>query len=206
MITVTLIDETSFPRTTSSLLLDSATVLNIFAFNLDELPKFAKVGDVLRAHRVTVQKWKEGIQLLSASKAKSSFVTFREREQDHEETIPASTEWEISSTAKNNYTFTLKDYERFLELWSWGQRQLSLKPFNYAGITTAAATITSSQQITVSISSLDITPNSSELNVINGDLIAMVTAILPIPPGASSNSPKGCLRLWDGTGPSLSDP
>lgn len=176
----------------------SPITLVIFGLTLESLPQFTVVGDILRAHRVKVQRWQDNIQLVAQSRGHSSFITFRIQPTITGDAEEEETRWELHSTSKHSYTFTISDYQRCRQLWYWGQRQLSFHP-----LLSSSSNDTPQQQI-LSIHSLDIA--TAENTKIHGDLIAMVTAILPTPPDkVTSTSPKGCLRLWDGTGPSLSD-
>jgi len=205
MTTVALIDESSFDG--PNIISDKVVTMNIFATEIDRLPKFARAGDVLRAHRVDVQRWKDEIQLLGRARSNSSFVVVRKKydlfepttdndaDSDEDEEL-ANERWEQMSTAKQHYSFSAQDQSRCRKLWYWGQRQLSLYPVYSA-------------KEQVSLASLDIDVESDKLFAVDvcGDLTAMVTAIIPVPNDKKSPStPHGYLRLWDGTGPSLSDP
>jgi hypothetical protein len=186
----------------------SPITLIIFGLTQQALPQFTVVGDIIRAHRVRVQTWLDSVQLVAQSRGHSSFITFRI--QPTIDTLATGMEeekrWEINSTSQHSYTFVMSDYQRCRQLWYWGQRHLALYPLLVSN-NNSNPTL---QQQSLSIQSLPIVDYAAENKKIQGDLVAMVTAILPAhkdkaTPISQVISPSGFLRLWDGTGPSLSD-
>jgi len=99
------------------------------------------------------------------------------------------------STPQGNLTLHEEAKQRFHALWKWGQTRLAQFP-----------TIKEVTQRTLrQVSHQDEATLESE-NEIVGDFTAMVTAILPFPNlMVSGCTPRGFLRLWDGTGPPICD-
>lgn len=188
----------------------SPITLIIFGLTQQALPQFTVVGDILRAHRVRVQTWFDTIQLVAQSRGPSSFITFRIQptvDTPAAVSVEGDSRWEINSTSKHTYTFVMSDYQRCRQLWFWGQRQLSIYPLFVSNNNISSP---APHQVSLSIQSLPIADCAAENKKIQGDLVAMVTAILPAhndkaTPTSQVISPSGFLRLWDGTGPSLSD-
>lgn len=80
------------------------------------------------------------------------------------------------------------------DLWRWGQRRLAGHP-------------TVSENCFLSIDRVGDSLNGNREVPTAGDLTAVVTAILPVPEQfRRRDTPRGYVRLWDGTGPSRSDP
>jgi hypothetical protein len=84
------------------------------------------------------------------------------------------------------------DLSRAQNLWSWGQQRLSEHP-------------TMSPNCHLSIAGLGCGSDNAEVCE-PGDLTAAVTAIIAMPEHLRRrDTPRGFIRLWDGTGPSRSD-
>jgi hypothetical protein len=98
--------------------------------------------------------------------------------------------WEITGCRKTPLSLT-----RLRELWFYGQDLLSKYP-----------TVNPKYRINIE----SIAPyNSNEKSDSKkyGDLTVMVARIIPFPISIrTNNSPKGFLRVWDGTGNPVTDP
>lgn len=81
-------------------------------------------------------------------------------------------------------------------MWKWGQARLA----DYPTIHKA------SEKLTISdLARQDQTNDTGDSKT--GDLTVMVSAILPVPEALKTTLvPLGYLRVWDGTGPPVSDP
>lgn len=186
MVGIALIDETLALEEDGALDPVNTININIFAKKLDELPDIRYGGDVLRMHRVKLQHW-NGMQLQGLRK--SSYVVCRDD--------PLSDEWTIRPTARLEFTMTAEDKERFAEMWQWGQKRFLSHP---------------TMKMTQSFKLCDMRrQDSQQLETYSddntrGDLTVMVTGIIPVPPELKTGvSPRGFLRIWDGTGVPASD-
>lgn len=183
---VTLVDDTK-PS-------NEAVSLNMFLSRDSKLPALLKAGDVIRAHRVKVQEFNSRIQLICFKE--SSYVVIRKKEpysdcdwlEDGEMNL---SEWHVESTAKKEYTFTLADCILSRCLWKFGQFLIKNKP-----------TILEEHKST--IASFD---HGAEGVDGHFDLTALVTMVIPISAAERGPlTPRGYLRIWDGTGPPITDP
>lgn len=97
-------------------------------------------------------------------------------------------EWELSGCQKRPL-----DTSRVGELWRYGQRLLLNRPTINPKFRTRIENI------------CPYTDNESEEKY--GDIIVMIARFIPYPSSRlTSNSPRGFLRVWDGTGPPATDP
>ena len=180
----------------------------IFTKSNLELPKFQRMGDVLRLHRVHLQIWKGDVQL--TGKRHTSFVVIRKTagtaltdvatrtatSQVTEETKTNSTAgWHVLPTARNEYSFEESDEERSQNLWHWGQTLLREQP----------TMIQTEHRFT--IADLGNLTDQDEEKRRDRDLTVMVTAQIPfLAEALTAITPQGFLRVWDGTGQVPSDP
>ena len=159
----------------------------------DRLPEVRYAGDVVRLHKAKLKSWNGTLQLTCFPREATS-VVFRGDVND-----PDATEHVTTIPSSGAATVTDEEKCEALKLWKWAQQRLRLY-----------ATMKIEHRFKIS----DMRPHDSALTEFygesaNGDLTAMVTAILPmgrqqLPPTVIP--PCGFLRLWDGTGPPLSDP
>jgi hypothetical protein len=194
MVGIALVDETLPLENEQSRVLDSVhTVnINIFAKSQQDLPDLRYAGDVLRMHRVRLQKWNDEMQLMGLRM--SSYVVCRD-----ESVVPGGTsEWSIRPTARTEFSLTLADESWFAALWQWGQGRLLSHP---------------GMKLSQSFKLCDM--QRQEHGQIEsygdehtrGDLTVMVASVIPVPEDLTSGvSPRGFLRVWDGTGFPASDP
>ena len=165
--------------------------VNIFTKDKEALPKISYAGDVLRLHRVKLQEWQGEMQLMGMRA--SSYVVFRgdvEKPADEQE-------WTVLPTAKADFSWTENDKSRFIKLWKWGRKRL----FSHA---------TMKRSLSFKLSDMQRQDHShielSDDNI-QGDLTLLVTAIIPVPSERRNRlTPRGFLRVWDGTGLPASDP
>jgi len=162
----------------------NAVNIVIFTKKRDELPQLVCAGDVIRMHRVKVQEWKGDIQLMGMRS--SSYAVFHDRK--------------ITPSAKHEFELTPHDEERFEELHAWAQNRFLAYPTMKIAHGFKLRDMRRQDDQTLEAMG-DATRGA------RGDLTAMVTAILPVPPEQRSGiTPRGFLRIWDGTGPPQSDP
>ena len=96
--------------------------------------------------------------------------------------------WELSGCRKRPLNTT-----RVNELWKYGQKLLLNHPTINPKFRTRIENI------------CPYTDNTSDEKY--GDVIVMIARFIPFPSSLlTSNSPKGFLRVWDGTGPPVTDP
>jgi hypothetical protein len=194
MVAIALVDETLPLENEQNRVLDSVHTVNIiiFAKSLQDLPDIRYAGDVLRMHRVRLQKWKDEVQLMSLRM--SSYVVCRD-----ESIVPGGTsEWSIRPTARTEFSLTLADESWFAALWQWGQGRLLSHP---------------GMKLSQSFKLCDMQRQdhgqieSYGDEHTRGDLTVMVASVIPVPEDLTSGvSPRGFLRVWDGTGFPASDP
>jgi len=183
MMNVTLLDDTCGEST------DIPIPLIIFCQHRNHLPDLRRAGDVLRLHRVRVQEYKEGLQLMA--QRSTGFTVYRES-SDSFCFDPGA----VFSPGK--FTLGAGDGRRFHSLSKWGAFCLAHK-----------STIKISEQRTLGQvlrqDDAQVGRGDTEQDFI-GDFTVMVTAILPFPRSFKTDiTPYGFLRVWDGTGPSVSD-
>ena len=178
----------------------SVTLL-IFSRDISRLPIVRHAGDIVRAHRVRIEEW-NGLQLCGGRI--SSFLVARPRNERHMLEGVAAQGWVECHSAVNPTPLDDEIYARMKDLWRWGQKRIASVP-----------TINSAQQFTISsmggqdsgfqqqVQGLQMPSHQT----VCGDLIAMVTAMIPVPAEQiSDRTPRAFLRLWDGTGSPSSDP
>lgn len=138
-----------------------------------------------------IQEFRGNIQL--QGRKESSYVVIRKIGDPYEsidlvhEYKLESQEWVVDSTAKNSFTFDLNDSFICKSLWKLGQIILSQYP-----------TVREENTLTIG--------GTSQTERRTFDLTVLVTAIERIKSDDQGKSPKGYIRIWDGTGSSESDP
>ena len=174
--------------------------MNVFNPDKSKLPVIRRAGDVIRAHRVAVQEYNGEIQLVG--RRNSSFYVVRPRNERQMLDNPQGQGWIESYTANKPSILDVDDYLRMRELWRWGQKRFSDHPILHGKERFSIADVGPFDDGERAMAGVPI-----ERTVNNGDLIAMVTAIIPQPPDqVSDRTPRAFLRLWDGTGRPESDP
>ena len=189
MMTATLIDESFGTAASTKEKIPPVTVV-MFCKEIHQLPKLTRMGDVLRMHRMSLQKWKGDVQLLG--KRPSSYVVIGKARGGNEEPKGGANDerWNVLPTATNAFDFTSKDEDRSQELWAWAQEWIQTKP-----------TIHAEHCFTLAEMNED-----EEEKFRDRDLTVMVTAKYPYPEESRSGvTPWGFLRVWDGTGSAPSD-
>ena len=163
--------------------------LNLFVKHKSELPPVRSAGDVICCQKVILQEYNNEPQL--RAKKISNIIVARPRlvrcpeNPLHNSTSPD--DWFVSDERH------ALDLDLANGLWRWGQLRLSTHP-------------TMSPNCYLAISQVSDHVDNFEVSV-SGDITAVVTSILPTPEHLRrSDTPRGFLRLWDGTGPSRSDP
>ena len=174
--------------------------INVFHPDKSKLPVIRYAGDVIRAHRVAVQEYNGDIQLVG--RRNSSFYVVRPRNKKLMMENPQGQGWVESYTASKPSLLDVDDYLRMRELWRWGRKRFSEHPILHGKERISIADVGPVDDLERAMAGVPI-----ERTVTNGDLIAMVTAIIPQPPDqVSDRTPRAFLRLWDGTGRPESDP
>lgn len=198
MMSITLVDDSlelldNFSNSNSISFLRSVT-LNIFVkpkFRAS-LPLVRYAGDGIRLNDVEIQNWNDNIQLIGTGK--SSYVVFRGSVEDPTTTTALA----LFPTDAENFVTNDAMKGHMLDFWRRSQRRFMLHP-------------TMKPEHCFKLSDLSPANNlqllSSEETNRRGDLTVMVAAIIPVPENCvSSITPRGFLRVWDGTGPPISDP
>ena len=174
--------------------------INIFHPDKSKLPVIRYAGDVIRAHRVAVQEYNGDIQLVG--RRNSSFYVVRPRNEKLMMENPQGQGWVESYTASKPSMLDVDDYLRMRDLWRWGRQRFGEHPILHGKERISIADVGPVDDLERAMAGIPI-----ERTVTNGDLIAMVTAIIPQPPEqVSDRTPRAFLRLWDGTGRPESDP
>lgn len=174
--------------------------INIFHPDKSKLPVIRYAGDVIRAHRVAVQEYNGDIQLVG--RRNSSFYVVRPRNEKLMMENPQGQGWVESYTASKPSMLDVDDYLRMRALWCWGRKRFGEHPILHGKERISIADVGPVDDLERAMAGVPI-----ERTVTNGDLIAMVTAIIPQPPEqVSDRTPRAFLRLWDGTGRPESDP
>jgi Telomeric single stranded DNA binding POT1/CDC13 len=175
---------------------DSAFVhsvtINIFVKpnERDRLPMVRYAGDVIRLSNVKVQQWNDEYQLVSTRA--STFVVLRRNSPNSNDTNP-----EMYPANDENVLMSDMEWEHMLDMWHWAQRRFLLH-----------ATMKIAHRFRLSDMRM---PDSTQVELYGdestrGDLTVMVTSVLPIPSEQLSGvTPRGFLRVWDGTGVPKSD-
>lgn len=179
-------------------------VLNVFNAEPSKLPIVTQMGDVLRCHRVIVQKYEDQPQLLSMRG--SSFVVIHRlnpdvknviKKIDEEKGALDMSEWHVYSTAKQCFTFEVEDAKTSRKMWKWSKAMFSKFP----------TIVNEDKTFLISGINEEIeNPTKDNPSTVSGDLTCLVTAVIPYPRDSlSDRTPFGFIRVWDGTGPSKSD-
>ena len=169
-----------------------SVTINIFVKpnERDRLPKVRYAGDVIRLSNIKLQMWKEERQLVSTRA--STFVVLRRNGQSANDTNP-----EMYPPNDENVLLSDTEWEHMLDMWHWAQRRFLL----HATMKIAHRFRLSDMRMPDSI---EIERYSDEST--RGDLTVLVASILPIPTEQlSGTTPRGFLRVWDGTGVPKSD-
>ncbi|KAL7432027.1 hypothetical protein ACHAXM_002879 [Skeletonema potamos] len=166
--------------------------LNLFAKHKSELPQVRSAGDVIVCQKVLLQEYNNEPQL-RAKKNKNIIVVRPRAARSPDDPLLNSTSPEDWSVSVSDDEKRVVDLDLTNALWRWGQLRLSTHP-------------TMSPNCYIAISQVSDQVDNFEVSV-SGDITAIVTSILPIPEHLRRrDTPRGFLRLWDGTGPSRSDP
>lgn len=191
-----------------------SVTLMIFSKDKAKLPLIKSAGDVICCEKVILQAWNGDAQLCARIHQRSNIVVFSPKQPrcpgDKIINSTSPTDWSVSSSsvrnninsndetsaaAQNNNTNNLPLVNN---LYRWGQKRLSNHP-------------TVSPNCYLSIAGLggnsDNDNNNHREVSTSGDMTAVVTSIIAIPEELRRrDTPRGYIRLWDGTGPSQSDP
>ena len=175
----------------------SITVV-LFVKNKSNLPVMRSAGDVVCCSNATLQMYAGEPQLLCNRKSSLIVVSPAQARTPgielHDSRSP--TNWFLSCSCHDNNDQSLHpliDWRLANSLWRWGQRRLSSYP-------------TMTPKCKISIAGLDEPDENREVSV-SGDLTAVVTTILPYPEHLRRrDTPRGYIRLWDGSGRPVSDP
>ena len=175
----------------------SITVV-LFVKNKSHLPVIRSAGDVVCCHNATLQMYAQEPQLLCNRKSSLVVVSPSQTRNPgtklHDSRSP--TDWFLSCSCHDDNNHSLHpyfDWRLANSLWRWGQRRLSSHP-------------TMTAKCKLSIAGLDQPDENREVSI-SGDLTAIVTAIIPYPEHLRRrDTPRGYIRLWDGSGRPVSDP
>ncbi|KAL7554105.1 hypothetical protein ACHAWF_017491 [Thalassiosira exigua] len=188
-----------------------SVTLVLFSKDRSGLPDVRSAGEVMVCERVFLQSFRDEPQLLG--RKTSRIVVLRPRggtAGGGERRDAASPDgWTVSCSCHDGAAAGAGGtpvaahadlpWRSVDELWRWGRRRLAERP-----------TVAPACRLT--IGRLGHANGSGDRNVgleapASGDLTATVTAIIPVPERLRRrDTPRGYLRLWDGTGPSRSDP
>ena len=171
-----------------------SVTLVVFSRRPEGLPGVRSAGDVVYLERIKVQEWQGNVQLAAYSNRSPVVAVARP--------VPAAVV--VGAGGSGRWTASAPDgaplppgFDEALasKLHEWGLRRLSSHP-------------TVSGRCAATLSSLNENATSGESAVASGgDLTVVVTGIVETPEEMRRrDSPRGYLRVWDGTGPSRSDP
>ena len=159
----------------------------------DTLPMVRFAGDIVRLSNVHIQGWNNEMQLVSTKE--SAFVTLRGNglKPDGTPTKP-----EMFPSDDENVVLSDTEWEHMLDMWRWAQRRMMLH-----------ATIKIAHRFRLCDMHRPDSTHTEAYGEANarGDLTAMVAAVVPIVTDSSvaGVTPRGFLRVWDGTGIPKSD-
>jgi hypothetical protein len=174
-----------------------AITVVLFVKEKIHLPVIRSAGDVVCCRNAILQQYNDEPQLICGRR--SSVVVARPSQtrspgvELHDSTSP---DWSLSCSCHEDSSqapHPQLHWELANDLWQWGQKRLSSHP-------------TISPNCKLSISGLDQPAEDVEVPNTNVDLTAVITAIIPFPGSPRHDTPRGWVRLWDGTGPPRSDP
>jgi len=170
-----------------------SVTLMLFSKDKSKLPIVRSAGDVILCDNVSLQSWNGEAQLMS-NKGVSKLVIIRpsQARTPDNPSLPNSILPDGWSSIGDRLGSIQYPYVN--NLWLWGQQRLAAHP-------------TMSPNCYLSIGGVGDSNNSNVETSVSGDLTAAVTAIIPMPENLRHrDTPRGFIRLWDGTGPSRSDP
>ena len=199
-----------------------AVVLNAFNSDPARLPVALRAGDVLRCHRVGVQTWRpppkwddkkaeaveqEAVVQLVTNKASSFVVLSRPPAGTADAEAEAAKVggekgaldgWTFFSTAKDSFSFALSDADRVRKLWAWAATELA----------DAGGQMDKDKQFSLGQMNdeFERTATVVDPTTVSGDLTCLVCSVIKNADVGDGSAPYGFLRVWDGTGPSKSDP
>jgi hypothetical protein len=191
MMSIVLIDDSIAPWSEQSNL--RPININIFVppKNRDKLPLVRYAGDGIRLKDVKVQQWKGDLQLMGMGT--SSYVVFRGIVNDPTNT----TELSYYPTDVENTVLTSKSKEYMRAMWLQTQERFMTGRIMNKEHCFRLSDLRMPQATHAPSSSSDST---------QGDLTVMISAIIPLPEENKSGvTPRGFLRVWDGSGLSISD-
>ncbi len=166
-------------------------VINIFVGykQKERLPQLLFAGDVMLLHDVELSTWKDEEQLMG--RKSSRYIVYRDDYQG-----PKPQDVVNATVLPPGTSLTPQQRARMQELWKWAQRRFLLH-----------ASMKLAHSFKLSDMKLQGTQSSAAEGEVEGDLCVMVTAIIPMPEELRQpTNPSGFLRVWDGTGPPISDP
>jgi hypothetical protein len=192
-----------------------SVTLNLFERDRARLPVIEAAGDVVCCEGVVLQEWQGEPQLCGWGRGSHVVVVRPARTRRPGDGAPcASTrpgDYTVSSSRRPSALAgsALASGEGVLHwplidhLWRWGQWRLASHPTMSAR---CALSLTGAGECHARNSHGHGDGRRFE-EAAAGDLTAAVTAIVPVPERwRRRDTPRGYLRLWDGTGPSRSDP
>ena len=171
--------------------------LMIFSKDKSKLPVVRAAGDVICCEKVILQAWNGDAQLCARTHRGSNIVVVNpaqpRRPGDEIQNLPSSlNDW--SASPSSGVTHSIRHLPLVNSLWRWGQQRLSSHPTMSPNCYLSIAGVGGDDSENIEVSA-------------SGDLTAVVTAIIPTPQHLRRrDTPRGYIRLWDGTGPSRSDP
>lgn len=176
--------------------------LAIFSNRLEDFPQIDCAGDVIVAQRLLVDKFEGEIQLTAFAWSKftvcrptiEALDLYHAYDGDNESIHPTNSEDDWHITYQHNASAIHLEWVN--DLWKFSQRRMS----NYPNVQPK-------YQITLAQVE-EMCSDYKEGDANNcGDLTAMICNIIPYPREEQNlSSPKGILRIWDGTGPACCDP
>lgn len=189
MLNVTLLDESSLSSKDGDENGLAPISLLIFCRSRSQLPDLRRAGDILRLHRVVVQKYQEEVQLMA--QRSTEFTVYRG-------SINATQFDPAAIFSSSNNSMSVGDETRFHSLRKWGS-------FCLANHSTIKGTQLRRLEQVLHQGDARTAASDTEQDL-TGDFTVMVTAILPFPANLKTPMlPCGWLRVWDGTGVSDSD-
>lgn len=166
-------------------------VINIFVGHKqkERLPQLLYAGDVLLLHDVELSTWKDEEQLTGRNN--SRYIVYRDEYQG-----PKPQDVVHATVSPPEAPLPPEQRARMETLWRWAQRRFLLH-----------ASMKLAHSFKLCDMKLQGTTSSVTGTEVEGDLCVMVTAVIPIPDELRQpTNPSGFLRVWDGTGPPISDP
>jgi len=191
----------------------SGTRITLNSFQKDRNSRiFCNAGDIIRCHRILIQNYNGDLQLCArhfssivvAHPKQPLQILEKSRSHSQNEAREFFSDWDFITVSKY-FSFDPLHGKRFQELWTWGQHRLSIYPTSFdQDQHCTISQLETNCVILEAEKAAGLEKNRNPHVEVAGDMTVMITDIVPMI-DTLQHLPKGYLRVWDGTGASMTD-